>query len=139
MLAKATYDDVINIPAIGDVIAKAVIDYFREPKNVELIQDLKDLGLNTVYKEVEVVDSFFTGKKVVLTGSLNNIKRDEAKALITKLGGLNVSSVSKKTDIVLAGDKAGSKLEKAISLGIYVMKEEEFLSFINKGDIKIDE
>ena len=138
-LIKATYEDVILIPTVGDTIAKAVIDYFNEPKNLELINDLKNLGLNTVYKEVEVVDSFFTGKKVVLTGSLNTIKRDEAKAIITKLGGLNVSSVSKKTDIVLAGEKAGSKLEKAISLGIYVMKEEEFLSFINKGDIKIDE
>lgn len=138
-LTNATYEEIVEIPAVGSVIAKAVIDFFDNEENVNLINELKELGLNMEYKEINKVESFLSGKKIVLTGTLQKIKRDEAKVMITKLGGLNVSSVSKKTDILLAGEKAGSKLDKAKDLGIYIMDEEEFLGYVNKGELDINE
>ena len=83
------------------------------------------LGLNTNYIGEEVVEGFFTGKKVVLTGTIS-MPRDEAKALIVRQGGKISESVSKKTDIVIAGEAAGSKLDKAKELGIYIMDDKEF-------------
>ena len=99
-----------------------------------MIEELRDLGVNTKYIDDRQVNStFFTGKTVVLTGALENYSRNEAKAIIEKMGGNVSSSVSNKTDFVLAGDNAGSKYDKAISLGIKLISEDEFNELIKNG------
>lgn len=127
-LAQATYDDLIRIPEIGDVIAQSVIHYFRLEENRALIQELKDLGVNMEYRGEKTIEAeSFSGKTFVLTGTLSAFKRDEAKALIERLGGKVTSSVSKNTDVVIAGAEAGSKLSRAQALGIEIWDEETFL------------
>lgn len=133
---QATYEDLCSINAIGDSIAAEIIDFFSDAKNILLINELKELGLKMDYDQIEKIDSFFTGKKIVLTGSLATLERREAKMLIEKMGGQVIDSVSKKTNIVIAGESAGSKLEKAKTLGIYIMDEKEFLSHIQQGQEK---
>lgn len=127
-LAQATYDDLIRIPEIGDVIAQSVIHYFRLEENRALIQELKDLGVNMEYRGEKTIEAeSFSGKTFVLTGTLSAFKRDEAKAFIERLGGKVTSSVSKNTDVVIAGAEAGSKLSRAQALGIEIWDEETFL------------
>ncbi len=127
-IAKASREELSLIPDIGEIIALSVFDYFKDENNLKEIEELKALGLNTVEEKKEIKESFFTGKKVVLTGSLAKFDRSEAKRLIEERGGKTVDSVSKKTDIVIAGEAAGSKYDKAVSLGIYIMDEAEFIS-----------
>lgn len=127
-IAKASREELSLIPDIGEIIALSVYDYFKDENNLKEIEELKALGLNTVEEKKEIKESFFTGKKVVLTGSLAKFDRSEAKRLIEERGGKTVDSVSKKTDIVIAGEAAGSKYDKAVSLGIYIMDEAEFIS-----------
>lgn len=127
-LVQATYDDLIRIPEIGDVIAQSVIHYFRLEENRALIQELKDLGVNMEYRGEKTIEAeSFSGKTFVLTGTLSAFKRDEAKAFIERLGGKVTSSVSKNTDVVIAGAEAGSKLSRAQALGIEIWDEETFL------------
>lgn len=130
-IINATYDDLIAINDIGDIIAKSVVAYFSNPSNIEQINELKELGLNMEYKQRNTIDGAFAHKIVVLTGSLSQMTRDEAKAKIEELGGTVTSSVSKKTDILVAGEAAGSKLDKANALGVKVINEEEFINLIN--------
>ena len=92
--------------------------------------ELKELGVNMKYKKKDTINGAFAHKIVVLTGNLHNYTRDEAKDIIESLGGTTSSSVSKKTDIVLAGEKAGSKLQKALDLGIKIINEDEFKEMI---------
>ncbi|MFA6801246.1 MAG: NAD-dependent DNA ligase LigA [Acholeplasmataceae bacterium] len=125
-LKEATLEDLINIPDIGEMIAQSIIAYFKDEQNLELIEDLKMQGLNMTYIKEETIEHEFTGKTFVLTGKLETFSRDEAKAIIEKLGGNTSSSVSAKTDYVLAGSDAGSKLKKANELGIKVLDEETF-------------
>ncbi len=127
-IAKASREELSLIPDIGEIIALSVFDYFKDENNLKEIEELKALGLNTVEEKKKIKESFFTGKKVVLTGSLAKFDRSEAKRLIEERGGKTVDSVSKKTDIVIAGEAAGSKYDKAVSLGIYIMDEAEFIS-----------
>ena len=96
---------------------------------IELIQRLKECGINTKYEKIQI-DDRFAGKTFVLTGTLPTLKRSEAKALIEKYGGKASGSVSKKTDYVLAGEEAGSKLDKAQQLGIKIITEEQFKDMI---------
>ena len=96
---------------------------------IALIQRLKDCGVNTEYEKVQQ-DDRFAGKTFVLTGTLPTLKRNDAKELIEKFGGKASGSVSKKTDYVLAGEEAGSKLAKAEQLGIKIITEEEFMEMI---------
>ncbi len=131
-LINAKYEDIISIDDIGEVIANSVINYFSKEENISRINILKEVGVNFIYKKKNTIDGVFAHKVVVLTGNLINYTRNEASEIIEKLGGTTSSSVSKKTDIVLAGDKAGSKLQKALSLGIKVINEEEFENMINK-------
>jgi DNA ligase (NAD+) len=130
-IQQATYEELININEIGEMIALSIIQYFEKQENIELIDRLKSYGLNMTYESTKVVDHEFNGKTFVLTGKLENYTRDEAQALIEKLGGKVSSSVSKKTDFVLAGSDAGSKLEKARDLGVFVLDEETFKVKIN--------
>jgi len=131
-LSKASFEVLSQIEDIGEIIARSVVDYFSNPSNIELINQLKELGLNMEEEKEEIIESFFTGKKVVLTGSLKNYERSEAKKIIERLGGKTVDSVSKKTDIVLLGENPGSKYDKAVALGIYIMSEDEFIEKIKE-------
>src|SRR5690606_22962717 len=119
---KATVDELTAIDEIGEKIAESVVSYFQNEKAVELIERLKDAGVNMTYtgkrEQVEIKDSPFAGKTIVLTGKLEQLTRNEAKAKIEELGGKVTGSVSKKTDLVIAGADAGSKLTKAQELGI---------------------
>ena len=131
-LKNATYEGLIEIDDIGEVIAQSVISYFNNPKNIALIEELSNVGVNMTYKKKDMVNGVFAHKIVVLTGTLEKMTRDEAKDKIEALGGNCTSSVSKKTDLVIAGPGAGSKLTKAESLGIKVINEDEFLKLLGE-------
>ncbi|BFI97797.1 NAD-dependent DNA ligase LigA [Priestia sp. Y58] len=136
-LTKATYDELVAINEIGAKMADAIVAYFTQEEVQELIHELKEYGVNLTYKgpklvSVENVDSVFAGKTVVLTGKLEQLSRNEAKAQIEALGGKVTGSVSKKTDLVVAGEEAGSKLTKANELEIEVWDEARLLTELNK-------
>lgn len=126
-LIKADFDELKSINDIGDVIAKSIVDYFSDEKNINLINRLKDLNLNMRYlgEEVNTSNENINGKTFVITGTLSR-PRDEIKEEIEGLGGNVTGSVTKKTDYVIAGEKAGSKITKATELGIRVLTEEEY-------------
>ena len=133
-LINAKEEDISMIPDIGPIIASNVYSYFRDPRNIEMIDILKEKGLNMVYTSSKREDeTIFTGKTVVLTGSLENFTRDEASAIIENMGGKTSGSVSKKTDYVLYGSEAGSKLTKAQSLGIKLITESDFMEMIKEN------
>ena len=131
-LMNAKFDDLIRINEIGDVIALSVVDYFNNENNVAFIEKLKAAGVNMVFKKKDTINGVFAHKIVVLTGNLANYTRTQASEIIESLGGSTTSSVSKKTDYVLAGEKAGSKLQKAIDLGIKIITEAEFIEMIKE-------
>lgn len=130
-LINASYEDLLSIKDIGQSIANSLYDYFRKEENIELINKLKDLGLNMNYLGKEVIESdLFNGKTFVLTGTLSKYSRDEAKEKIELYGGKVTSSVTSKTDVVIVGDSPGSKYDKAKSLNITIWNEEEFVKNI---------
>jgi DNA ligase (NAD+) len=131
-LLNTTYEDTVNIPDIGEVIASDFIEWMKNEHNRSLIEELRVLGLNMEYDLGEIKENYFTGKKCVLTGTLSSMGRDEAKKLIESFGGALSESVSKKTDILILGENPGSKYEKAKALGIYIMEEKEFLEKIKE-------
>lgn len=136
-LAQASMEELLEIPEIGDKMADAIVTFFASENVEELIAKLRSLGVNMVYKgparnRTENSDSIFSGKTVVLTGKLEQLTRNEAKEKIEALGGNVSGSVSKKTDLVIAGSEAGSKLTKAEELGIEVWNEEKLLEEFNK-------
>lgn len=131
-LMQATTSDLEAIYEIGSKMAQSIVTYFARPEVKELIHRLKAAGVNMEYTgsrqaDASSSDSFFAGKTVVLTGTLEQLTRNEAKEKLEALGAKVTSSVSKKTDLVIAGEKAGSKLDKARELGITVLNEQEFL------------
>ena len=109
-------------------MANSVIEFFSDEKNIKIIERLREAGVNfkSLVEEKSEDELIFNGKTFVVTGKLTEFKRDEIKKLIESLGGKVSSSVSKKTDYLIYGEKAGSKLEKAINLGVTRMTEEEF-------------
>lgn len=126
-LINATEEELTKIPDIGDIIAKSLISYFSDNHNRGIVEELKELGLNTTYLGQKVVENeLFSGKSFVLTGTLTMYTRDEAKEKIESLGGKTVDSVSKKTSVVIVGDAPGSKYRKAQELGIEIWTEEQF-------------
>ena len=134
-IANATYDELKVIHDIGDVIADSVFKYFHDEDNLNMLDELKDLGINMEYLKGESLsDTAFSSKTFVLTGTLDSITRDDAKEKIEALGGNCSGSVSKKTDVVIAGHDAGSKLTKANELGIEIWNEEEFLQVLSEYD-----
>lgn len=130
-ILSAKAEDIESIDGFGSVTAKAVVEAFREPHMIKTIEELKQLGVNMSYERVAVSDKL-SGKVFVITGTLPTMKRDEAQALIERHGGVVKSSVSKRTDYVLAGEEAGSKLTKAKELGIEVIDEKTLLSIIEE-------
>ncbi|WP_243299509.1 NAD-dependent DNA ligase LigA [Bacillus litorisediminis] len=136
-LRQATVEQLRNINEIGEKMADSIHTYFHLEEAIEVIEELKSLGVNMEYKgprklALEDVDSYFAGKTIVLTGKLSQLSRDEAKEKIELYGGKVTGSVSKKTDLVIAGEDAGSKLTKAEQLGIEVWNEERFLEELNQ-------
>ena len=129
-LAEATEDELSSVDGIGGILAKNIVDYFSDEDNQKLVADLLESGI--ILEEKEEIDGALKGLKFVLTGSLPTLKRGEATLLIEQNGGEVASSVSKTVDIVLAGEDAGSKLQKAEKLGIKIISEDEFLSMIGK-------
>ena len=126
-LINASYDELLEIEDIGEVIALSVYNFFNEEKNIDLINQLKDLGINMKYLNEVDIDEEFNGKTFVLTGSLSTLTRDEATSKIENKGGKVTSSVTKKTDYVVVGDNPGSKYDKAKSLNIEIWTEEQLL------------
>jgi DNA ligase (NAD+) len=124
------WTDLNNIEGIGEIVARAMVEFFKEPRNVEVIDRLLAEVSPQEAEQVAASNSPVAGKTVVFTGSLEKFTRDEAKARAEGLGAKVAGSVSKKTDYVVAGPGAGSKLDKARELGVQVMTEDEWLSFI---------
>ena len=131
-LSNATYEDLVSIRDIGDILAKNIVNYFANPSNITLINTLEDMGVNMKYLGAEVKSNEnFTDKKFVITGTLEFMSREEAKALIESYGGKCIDSVSKKTDVVIVGDAPGSKYTKAQELGITIWMEEQFKEIVD--------
>ena len=128
-LMNASIESLSSVDNIGEVMANAIFNFFKEEKNIELINKLKSYGLNTINLNKKNIDanSYFASKTIVLTGTLSFIGRTEASTILENECGAKMSnSVSKKTDLVIVGDNPGSKYEKATSLNIQIMDEEEF-------------
>ncbi|WP_312132486.1 helix-hairpin-helix domain-containing protein, partial [Leclercia sp.] len=134
-LEKATIDELQKVPDVGIVVATHVFNFFSEESNRDVIGQLLNEGIRwpaPVAINADEIDSPFAGKTVVLTGSLSQLSRDDAKARLTALGAKVAGSVSKKTDLVIAGEAAGSKLAKAQELGITVIDEAEMLRLLGE-------
>ena len=130
-LMNASIMQLIEIDDLGEIMAESVYKFFKQEQTIDLINRLKNAGVNMSLKDnSEVTDERFLGKTFVLTGTLEKYTRDEASNIIEKFGGKTSSSVSKKTDYVLAGEEAGSKLTKAESLGVTIINETEFENMI---------
>lgn len=130
-LENASYEELVAIRDIGDILARNIVNFFLNPKNIEIINTLKEIGVNTTYLGAEKKENDnFTNKRFVLTGTISFMARDEIKALIESYGGLESGSVSKKTDVVIVGSEPGSKYEKAKELGIEIWDEEKFREII---------
>ena len=128
-LQKATMEQLTSIDGIGDVVAEGIVQYFKESQNLEIIRQLKEAGINP-QMHLQEKKGPFLGKKVVLTGSLSHYTRSEASKIIESLGGEVSSTVSKTVNLVVAGENAGSKLQKAQSLGIEIIDEQQFDSIV---------
>lgn len=125
-LSWATLEELTAIDGFGEVVAQNIVSFFLEERNRRQIERLARAGINMESKKVKAGDTF-AGMTFVLTGTLPTLKRSEAKELIESLGGKVSSSVSKKTSYVVAGEEAGSKLDKANELGIPLLSEEQLL------------
>ncbi|MPW24914.1 NAD-dependent DNA ligase LigA [Alkalibaculum sp. M08DMB] len=131
-LINATTDELIKVQEIGEKMADEIVEFFSISSNIDLINRLKELGLNMQHIQKEKKQNLFNGSKFVVTGTLPTLKRDEAKSLIEDNGGKIGSSVSKNTDYLLAGENPGSKYDKAVELGINIIDENQFLLMLAK-------
>ena len=142
-IINADINRLINLEEFGEIMANSVVQFFREERNLNVIEKLKQSGVNTenIVDEDDSIEKIFEGMKIVLTGTLPTLKRNDAKDMIESRGGKATSSVSKSTTFVLAGEEAGSKLTKANELGINVIDEEKFLELIklkSKEEVEAD-
>ena len=131
-LIAASEEELLEIPDVGPVVARSIVNFFADERNIETINALKAQHVNFEYlgSVASAADSYFSGKTVVLTGTLSSYGRKEATELLENLGAKVTGSVSKATDVVIAGVEAGSKLDKAQALGITVLNEDEFLALL---------
>ncbi|WP_415328520.1 NAD-dependent DNA ligase LigA [Clostridium perfringens] len=129
-LEKATFEELVSVQDVGDIVARSIIEFFKEERTLKVINELLSLGVNPHYEKKEVLESPFMGKTVVVTGTLENYSRTSIKEKLESLGAKVSGSVSKKTDFVIAGEAAGSKYDKAKSLGVTILSEEEFENMI---------
>lgn len=133
-LMAANEEELVAIKDIGQITAECITAFFHEPKNMELIAHLKGYGLRMDTEAEQIQESSFSGKTIVLTGTLTQMTRNDAKALLESLGANVSGSVSKKTDLVIYGEAAGSKLTKANSLGVMTMDEDTFMKEVNGNE-----
>ena len=131
-IMKADLEILIQIQDIGNIVAQSVIDFFKEDKIMKNIAELLSQGVKPFFEDIKIYENPFMNKTVVVTGSLNDFDRIEIKEKLEALGAKVATSISKKTDYLLAGESAGSKLDKAVELGIKVITEEEFLAILFK-------
>lgn len=131
-LAAADVDELLNIPDIGETTAQCIYDFFHDEADMELINRFEQYGVNMVMPERTGGSDILSGKTIVVTGSFDNYSRKDMEELITSNGGKATGSVSKKTDYLVAGEAAGSKLDKANALGVKVLTIDEFLDMINQ-------
>ena len=133
-IINTTKEDLLEIKDIGEIIADNIVNYFKDKNNLNMINKLKEYNLNMNYISNDIIkeNDNFKDKTFVLTGTLNNITRNEASKLIENNGGKVTSSVTTKTNVVVVGDNPGSKYDKALSLGIEIWNEDEFLQKIEK-------
>jgi DNA ligase (NAD+) len=132
-LMHASLQDLQEVEGVGEVIAKSVITYFHDPRNIEIIERLRGYGLQMRLsdEQLQATSEKLAGKSIVISGVFAHHSRDEYKALIEQNGGKNVGSISGKTSFVLAGENMGpSKLQKAEKLGVAIISEDEFLKMI---------
>jgi DNA ligase (NAD+) len=132
-LSNASEEEITSVPEIGPSIAKSVVQFFSNKGNEHIIELLKEAGINFQTAKKKIENNFFTNNTFVLTGTLQKFSREEAADKISALGGKVTSSVSSKTNYVIAGENAGSKLTKAKSIGVAVLTEEEFLQKLNEA------
>lgn len=131
-MKNATFEELVGVQDVGDIVAQGVVAFFKEEKVLQTIEELLALGVRPKYEEKEVIASAFEGKTVVATGSLKNYSRTEIKDKLESLGAKVAGSVSKKTDYVIAGEAAGSKLTKAEELGVKILLEDEFEEMLRR-------
>ena len=129
----ANVEEIAKIDGIGDKIANSIKDFFTQQYNIDMLENLNHLGVHPIHKVV-VQSTVLNSKTFVLTGTLSTMGRTEASDKIKQLGGKTSSSVTKKTDYVVVGENAGSKLTKAQELGINILSEEEFIKMLNTGE-----
>ena len=130
-MMNASYEDYINIPDIGPTLAQNLYEFFRNEEKLEMINNLKEIGVNMNFLGEEgKYDYRISGKKFVLTGSLEFMGRDELSRILEDYGAVASGSVSKKTDVVIVGENPGSKLDKARELGIEIWDEERIKNIV---------
>lgn len=140
-IIEAEMSELVNLEEFGETMANSVVEFFKEEKNINVVERLKSAGVNTkiIESENDDIAKIFEGMKIVLTGTLPTLKRNDAKDMIESRGGKATSSVSKSTTFVLAGEEAGSKLTKANELGVTVIDEEAFIEITklsSKDEVK---
>ncbi len=131
-IKNASIEDLTNIEDVGEIVANSIKEYFADDDNIKNIENLFEYGVKINFPNTEIVESEFTNKTVVLTGTLTNYTRPDLTKILLNMGANVTSSVSKKTDMVIAGVEAGSKLTKAKELGIRIIEEEELLKMLKK-------
>ncbi|WMJ79580.1 NAD-dependent DNA ligase LigA [Clostridium sp. MB40-C1] len=129
-IRKSKFEELISVEDIGDIVAYSIIEFFKDEKINKSIDEILELGVQPYYKETVIKENLFSGKTVVVTGSLESFSRSEIKDKLQQLGAKASSSVSKKTDYVLVGKDPGSKYDKALELGVTVISEDEFKNMI---------
>ena len=131
--SKATVDELLELPDIGLITAESIVDYLSNDNNLRFINELIEIGMNSQYEiQDRNTDNIFSGKTIVLTGKLVELTRNEAKEYLERFGAKVTGSVTSKTDYVIAGEKAGSKLAKAEQLGIQVLSEDKFIDIMKE-------
>ena len=130
----ATREELLAVEDIGDIVADSILEFFADPSIAKQIDRLLAHGVSPIPEETQQSDSPLAGKTIVVTGTMERMGRKEIEALIERMGGKAAGSVSKKTDYVLAGENAGSKLEKAQALGVPVLNETEFFNWIGEAE-----
>ncbi|MBF1212285.1 NAD-dependent DNA ligase LigA [Gemella morbillorum] len=131
--SKATVDELLELPDIGLITAESIVDYLSNDNNLRFINELIEIGMNPQYEiQNKNTDNIFSGKTIVLTGKLVELTRNEAKEYLERFGAKVTGSVTSKTDYVIAGEKAGSKLAKAEQLGIQVLSEDKFIDIMKE-------
>lgn len=130
-IKKAEYDELLTVGDIGDIIANSILEFFQDERILEGIDNLLKEGVMPYFDELIVEESIFTGKIVVITGTIEGLSRNEIRDIVERKGGKVTGSVSKKTDYVIVGEDAGSKYDKAVELGIRIIEEEELKKIVN--------